>query len=77
MLSENVPSLVQGQDLELAAKWAAEWGISVEDVLASQDDRLPKAVVALSRNLSWERLWSAKKSWKITQQICVTCIHGT
>jgi hypothetical protein len=46
VLSENVPSLVQGQDLELAQKWADEWGISVEDVLASQDDRLPKAVVA-------------------------------
>jgi hypothetical protein len=46
VLSENVLSLVQGQDFELAAKWAAEWGISVEDVLASQDDRLPKAVVA-------------------------------
>jgi hypothetical protein len=44
VLPENVPSLVQGQDLELAKKWAAEWGISIEDVLASQDDRLPKAV---------------------------------
>ena len=32
--------------MELAKKWAAEWGISVEDILASQDDRLPKAVVA-------------------------------
>jgi hypothetical protein len=46
VLFENVPSLVQGQDLELAQKWAHEWGISVEDVLASQDDRLPKVVVA-------------------------------
>jgi len=46
VLPENVPSLVQGQDLELAKKWADEWGIPVEDVLASQDDRLPKAVVA-------------------------------
>ena len=46
VLPENVPSLVQGQDLELAKKWAAEWGIPVEDILASQDDRLPKAVVA-------------------------------
>jgi hypothetical protein len=46
VLPENIPSLVQGQDLELAKKWAAEWGISVEDILASQDDRLPKAVVA-------------------------------
>jgi hypothetical protein len=46
VLSENVPSLVQGQNLELAEKWAAEWGMSVEDVLASQDDRFPKAVVA-------------------------------
>jgi ribosome assembly protein YihI (activator of Der GTPase) len=25
VLSESVPSLVQGQDLELAEKWAAEW----------------------------------------------------
>jgi hypothetical protein len=45
VLSENVPSLVQGQDLEIAEKWAAEWGMSVEDVLASQDERFPKAVV--------------------------------
>ena len=46
MLPENVPPLVQGQDLELAKKWANEWGTPVEDILASQDDRLPKAVVA-------------------------------
>ncbi|KAI4993564.1 hypothetical protein ZWY2020_007877 [Hordeum vulgare] len=46
VLPENVPPLVQGKDLELAKKWADEWGIPVEDVLASQDDRLPKAVVA-------------------------------
>jgi hypothetical protein len=46
VLSENVPFLVQGKDLELAQKWADEWGISVEDFLASQDDRLSKAVVA-------------------------------
>ena len=32
--------------MELAKKWADEWGILVEDVLASKDDRLPKAVVA-------------------------------
>jgi hypothetical protein len=46
VLSENVPSLVQGQNLEIAEKWAAEWGMSVENILASQDDRFPKAVVA-------------------------------
>ena len=46
VLTENVPSPVQGQDLELAKKWADEWGIPVEAILASQDDRLPKAVVA-------------------------------
>jgi hypothetical protein len=46
VLSKNVPSLVQGQNLEIVEKWAAEWGMSVEDVLASQDDRFPKAVVA-------------------------------
>jgi hypothetical protein len=46
VLSENVPSLVQGQNLEIAEKWAVEWGMSVEDVLASQDERFPKAVVA-------------------------------
>jgi hypothetical protein len=46
VLSENVPSLVQGQNLEIAEKWAAEWGMSVEDVLASQDERFPKAGVA-------------------------------
>jgi hypothetical protein len=32
--------------LEEAKKWAAEWNMSVEDVLASQDERFPKAVVA-------------------------------
>jgi hypothetical protein len=46
VLSENVPSPVQGQSLEIAKKWADEWGMSVEDVLASQDERFPKAVVA-------------------------------
>jgi hypothetical protein len=48
VLSENVPSLVQRQSLEEAKKWAwaAEWNMSVEDVLASQDERFPKAVVA-------------------------------
>jgi hypothetical protein len=39
VLSENVPSWVQGQSLEIAQKWADEWGMSVEDVLASQDER--------------------------------------
>jgi hypothetical protein len=29
VLSENIPSLVQGQNLEIAEKWAAEWGMSV------------------------------------------------
>jgi hypothetical protein len=38
--------MVQGQNLEIAEKWAAEWGMSVEDILASQDDRFSKAVVA-------------------------------
>jgi hypothetical protein len=46
MLSENVPSPVQGQSLEIAKKWADEWDMSVEDILASQDERFPKAVVA-------------------------------
>jgi hypothetical protein len=32
--------------LEEAKKWVAEWNMSVEDVLASQDVRFPKAVVA-------------------------------
>jgi ABC-type uncharacterized transport system permease subunit len=46
VLFENVPSLVQRQSLEEAKKWAAEWNMSVEEVLASQDERFPKAVVA-------------------------------
>jgi hypothetical protein len=46
VLSESVPSPVQGQSLEIAKKWADEWGMSVEDILASQDERFPKAVVA-------------------------------
>jgi hypothetical protein len=32
--------------LEEAEKWVAEWNMSVEDILASQDERFPKAVVA-------------------------------
>jgi hypothetical protein len=32
--------------LEIAQKWADEWGMSVEDVLASQDERFSMAVVA-------------------------------
>jgi hypothetical protein len=32
--------------LEEVKKWAAEWNMSVEDVLASQDERFPKVVVA-------------------------------
>jgi hypothetical protein len=32
--------------LEEAKKWAAEWNMSIEDVLASQDERFPKAAVA-------------------------------
>jgi hypothetical protein len=46
VLSKNVPSLVQQQSLEEAEKWAAEWNMSVEDILASQDERFPKAIVA-------------------------------
>jgi hypothetical protein len=46
VLSKNVSSLVQQQSLEEAKKWAAEWNMSVEDILASQDERFPKAVVA-------------------------------
>jgi hypothetical protein len=46
VLSENVPSLVQQQSLEEAKKWAAKWNMSVEDILSSQDERFPKAVVA-------------------------------
>jgi hypothetical protein len=46
VLSENIPSLVQRQSLEEAKKWMAEWNMSVEEVLASQDERFSKAVVA-------------------------------
>jgi hypothetical protein len=54
--------------LGLAKKWADEWGIPVEVILASQDDVVPKAVVAPKHSLSWERLWSAKISLMISQQ---------
>jgi hypothetical protein len=30
--------LVQQQNMEEAKKWAAEWGMSVDEVLASQDE---------------------------------------
>jgi hypothetical protein len=42
VLSENVPSLVQQQSLEEAKKWANEWNMSVEDILASQDELFPR-----------------------------------
>jgi hypothetical protein len=32
--------------LEEANKWAAEWNMSVEEIMASQDELFPKAVVA-------------------------------
>jgi hypothetical protein len=77
VLSENVPSLMQGQSLEIAKKWATEWGMSVEDILASQDERFPKAAVAPKSKFVVGGLWSAKRGWKISQQIYVTCMHGT
>jgi hypothetical protein len=77
VLSENVPAPVQGQSLEIAQKWIAEWGMSVEDVLASQDERFPKAVVAPKPKFVMGALWSAKRGSKISQQICASCIHGT
>ena len=46
VLTENVPPPVQGQAFEKAKELADECGISVEDLLASQDDRIPKVVVA-------------------------------
>jgi hypothetical protein len=46
VLSENVLSLVQQQSFEEAKKWAVEWNMRVEDIMASQDERFPKAVVA-------------------------------
>jgi hypothetical protein len=52
VLSKNIPSLVQQQNLEEAKKWTAEWNMSVEDIMASQDEKFSKAVVALSLNLS-------------------------
>jgi hypothetical protein len=51
--------------------------MSVEDVLASQDERFPKAVVAPKPKFVMGGLWSAKRGWKNSQQICVTCMHGT
>jgi hypothetical protein len=44
VLSENVPQVLQ-QDMEEAAKLAAAMGVSVAELLGSQDDKLPKAVV--------------------------------
>jgi hypothetical protein len=46
VLSENVPSLVQQQSLEEAKKWAAAWNMSVEDIMVSQDEFFPTAIVA-------------------------------
>ena len=38
--------LVQQQNMEEAKVWAAEWGMSVDEILASQDELFPKAIVA-------------------------------
>ena len=32
--------------MEDAKKWATEWGMSVDEIMASQDELFPKAVVA-------------------------------
>jgi hypothetical protein len=61
VLSGNVPSLVQQQSLEEAKKWAAEWNMNVEDILASQDERFPKAVVAPKPKFVMGGLWSGKR----------------
>jgi hypothetical protein len=46
VLSENVPQRREEPiDMEEAAKLAAEMGVSIDDMLGSQDDKLPKAVV--------------------------------
>ena len=45
VLSENVPPLL-GQNMEEAAKLAADMGVTVEALLGGQDDELPMAVVA-------------------------------
>jgi hypothetical protein len=59
---------MQGQSLEIAKKWADEWGMSVEDVLASQDERFPKAAVAPKpKFVMGGGVWSAKRGWKISQ----------
>ena len=42
----SIPPLLQQQDVEEAKKWAIEWDIPLEDILGSQDDKIPKAVVA-------------------------------
>ena len=46
VLTENVPPPVQGLALESAKELAAACGVSVEELLSSQDDKIPKAVVA-------------------------------
>ena len=44
VLSENVPQVLQ-QDMEEAGKLAAAMGVTVAELLGSQDDKLPKADV--------------------------------
>ena len=44
VLSEDVPQVLQ-QDMEQAAKLAAAMGVTVAELLGSQDDKLPKADV--------------------------------
>ena len=44
VLSEDVPQVLQ-QDMEEAAKLAAAMGVSVAELLGSQDDKLPKTDV--------------------------------
>ena len=69
--------LLQQQSLEEAKKWAAEWNMSVEDILVSQDDKFPKAVVAPKPTFVMGESLAAKRGWMNCQHICVICMHGT
>jgi hypothetical protein len=63
--------------LEIAEKWATEWGMSVEDVLASQDKRFPKAIVAPKRKFIMGGPLVSKERLEDLPTNSVPCMHGT
>jgi hypothetical protein len=63
--------------MEEAKMWAAEWGMSADEVLASQDELFPKAIVAPKPIfVMGEALVSNERLQELPTHMR-TCMHGT